>query len=107
MAKYMYQASYTLEGVRGLLKETASGRRQAVATAIAALGGKLEALYFCFGSDDVILIMEMPDNTSAAGLAMTVAASGMVHGRLTPLLTVEEADKAMGVKAPYRAPGQK
>jgi uncharacterized protein with GYD domain len=107
MAKYMYQASYTLEGMRGLLKETASTRRKAVDMAVTALGGKLEALYYCFGSDDVVLIMDMPDNISAAGLAMTVAASGMVHGRITPLLTVEEADKAMGVKAPYRAPGQK
>jgi uncharacterized protein with GYD domain len=107
MAKYMYQASYTLEGVRGLLKETASGRRHAVATAITALGGKLESIYYSLGADDVVIIMDMPDNTSAAGLAMTVAASGMVHGRLTTLLTVEEADKAMGVKAPYRAPGQK
>ena len=51
--------------------------------------------------------MDIPDNTAAAGLAMTVAATGMVHGRVTALLTVEEADKAMGVKAPYRAPGQK
>jgi len=31
----------------------------------------------------------------------------MVHGRLTALLTVEEADKAMGVKTSYRAPGAK
>jgi uncharacterized protein with GYD domain len=107
MAKYMYQASYTLEGVRGLLKETASGRRKAVEMAIGALGGKLESLYYCFGSDDVVIIMDMPDNVAAAGLVMTVAASGMVRGRLTSLLTVDEADKAMGVKANYRAPGQK
>ena len=107
MAKFMYQASYTVEGVRGLLKETASGRRKAVETAITALGGKLESLYYCLGSDDVVLIMDMPDTTSAVGLTMTVAASGMVHGRLTALLTVEEADKAMGVKTSYRAPGAK
>jgi len=73
---------------------------------VTALGGKLESLYYAFGTDDVILIMDLPDNVSAAGLAMTVAASGMVHGRITPLLTVEEADKALGVKAQYRAPGQ-
>ena len=45
MPKYMYQAKYTPEGVRGLLKETASGRREAVKTAITALGGKMESLY--------------------------------------------------------------
>ncbi len=106
MAKYMYQATYTLEGVRGLLKETASGRRKAVESAIAALGGKVEAFYYCFGMDDVVLIMDLPDNVAAAGLGLTVAASGMVRGRITPLLTVEEADKSLGVKVGYRAPGQ-
>ncbi|MDP9112548.1 MAG: GYD domain-containing protein [Acidobacteriota bacterium] len=106
MAKYMYQASYTLEGVRGLLKDTASGRQKAVESAITALGGKVEAFYYCFGMDDVVLIMDLPDSVAAAGLAMTVAASGMVRGRVTPLLTVAEADKALGVKIGYRAPGQ-
>ena len=106
MAKYMYQASYTVEGVRGLLKESASGRRKAVESAIAALHGKVESFYYCFGSDDVVLIMELPDNVAAAGLGMTVAASGMVRGKITPLLTVEEADKALGVKIGYRPPGQ-
>jgi uncharacterized protein with GYD domain len=106
MPKFMYQASYTTEGVRGLLKETASGRSKAIETAITALRGKVEAFYYCFGADDVVLIVDLPDNSTAASLAITVAASGMVRGRMTPLLTVEEADRAMGVKPPYRAPGQ-
>ena len=107
MAKFMYQASYTVEGVRGLLKESASGRRKAIESAIGALGGKVDAFYYCFGKDDVVLIMDLPDNVAAAGLAVTVAASGMVRGRVTSLLTVEEADKALGVKIGYRPPGQK
>jgi uncharacterized protein with GYD domain len=49
MAKYMYQASYTVEGVRGLLKESASARRKAIESAIGALGGKVESFYYCFG----------------------------------------------------------
>jgi uncharacterized protein with GYD domain len=106
MPKYMYQASYTVDGMRGLLKETASGRRKAVEAAVGALGGKLESLYYAFGKHDVVAIMDLPDNVTAAGLAITLAASGMVHGGLTTLLTVEEADKALGVKAPYRGPGQ-
>ena len=106
MAKYMYQATYTLDGVRGLLKETASGRQKAVESAITAMGGKVEAFYYCFGMDDVVLIMDLPDNVAAAGLGMTVAASGMVRGRITPLLTVAETDKALGVKVGYRPPGQ-
>ncbi len=106
MPRYMYQASYTVDGVRGLIKDTASGRRKAVETAIHAVGGKLETFYFAFGKHDVIAIMDLPDNITAAGLSITLGASGMVHGGLTALLTVDEADRALGVKAPYRAPGQ-
>ena len=106
MPKYMYQASYTVEGVRGLMKESASARRKAIESAIGALGGKVESFYYCFGEYDVVLTMELPNNVSAAGLGMTVAASGMVRGKITPLLTVEEADKALGVKVGYRPPGQ-
>ena len=106
MPKYMYQASYTVDGMRGLLKDTASGRRKAVEAAVGALGGKLESLYYCFGKHDVVAIIDLPDNVTAAGLAMTLGASGMVHGGLTTLLTVEEADRALGVKPLYRGPGQ-
>lgn len=105
MAKFMYQASYTAEGFKGLIKDTPSGRRQAVQKAIEALGGKVESFYYSFGSDDVVVIMDLPDNVTAAGLALNVSASGMVRGHITTLLTVEEADKALGLKTKYQAPG--
>lgn len=105
MAKYMYQVSYTLEGIKGLLKDSASGRKAAVESAINALGGKVEAFYYCFGSDDVVLIVDLPDNVTAASVAITVTASGMVRPRTTPLLTVEEFDQALRGKIPYRPPG--
>ncbi len=105
MPKYMYQARYSVEGYRGLLKDTPSGRRKAVELAVQALGGKLESFHYCFGSDDVVLILELPDNITAAGLALTVSATGMVRGRLTTLLTVDDADKALGVNPNYVPPG--
>ena len=105
MPKYMLQASYTAEGVKGLKKDTASGRRAAVKAGIKAVGGKLESMYYCFGKYDVVVIMDLPDNTAAASLAAAVGASGLVQTRTTPLLTVEEMDKALAKKAAYRAPG--
>jgi uncharacterized protein with GYD domain len=107
MPKYMYQAKYTTEGVRGLIADTPSVRRKAIEMAIEALGGKVECMYYCFGNDDVVVIMDLPDNVTAAGLALNVIASGLVRGRFTSLLTVEEADHALGVKSGYRGPGQK
>ena len=105
MPKYMLQASYTAEGMKGLIKDTASGRRTAVKAAVKSGGGKLESLYYCFGKDDVVVIMDLPDNVAAASLATAVAASGLVRARMTPLLTVEEMDKALTKKVGYKGPG--
>ena len=106
MPKYLFQASYTPEGVIGLMKDTASGRRAAVKAAVKSVGGKLDAMYFGFGSEDLMVILDLPDNIAAARLAATVAATGMVSGITTPLLTVEEMDKALSKGAKYQAPGQ-
>ena len=45
MPKYLIQASYTAEGLKGLQKDKASGRRTTVAKAVEAAGGKVEAFY--------------------------------------------------------------
>ena len=107
MPKYLLHASYTAEGLRGLIKDTASGRKAAVQKGIKSAGGKLEAMYYCFGEDDLVIIADLPDNTAAAAVSITVAASGLVNTRVTPLLTVEEIDKAVKAKTKYRAPGAK
>ncbi len=106
MPKYLLQASYTAEGLKGLAKDTASGRKTAVAKAVESLGGKLDAFYFAFGADDVIVICDFPDNLTAAALALAVGSSGLAEGRTTPLLTVEEVDKALKKTVSYKAPGR-
>lgn len=107
MSKYMVQASYTADGVKGLTKDTASGRTAAVAKAIASLGGNLEKMYFSFGEFDVVAIADLPDSAAAARFALRAAATGHVHVKTTPLLTAEEVDKALQRKVDYRAPGLK
>jgi uncharacterized protein with GYD domain len=57
---------------------------------------KLECIYVAFSEDDVVAIFELPDNVAAARLAIAVGASGLIRTRTTPLLTVEEADQALG-----------
>jgi len=105
MPKYLCTAGYTAEGLQGVVKDTASGRKAVVQKAVKRLGGKLEAFYFSFGDDDVVLIVDLPDNTAAAAMSLAVGSSGLVQLRTTPLLTVEEVDKAIKVKSTYRAPG--
>jgi uncharacterized protein with GYD domain len=105
MPKYLLEASYTADGLKGLQKDKASGRREVLSQAVETLGGKLEAFYFAFGTDDVVAITDMPDNASAASLALAVSASGLVRTRTTPLLTVAEADQALQKSVSYRPPG--
>ena len=105
MPKFLIQATYTPEGTRGLLKEGASGRHAAVEQAVTSLGGKLEAMYFAFGEDDIVLIVDFPDPVSMAAVSLTVKASGALHTRAIPLLTVEEIDEATRRQVTFRSPG--
>lgn len=105
MPKFLVEATYSAEGYRGLAKDTASGRKAVVAQAIKKLGGKLEAIYFCLGEYDVIVIADLPDHVSAAALGSSVCGSGLVRTKTTVLLTVAEADEALAKPVAYRAPG--
>ncbi|MFJ7335528.1 GYD domain-containing protein [Streptomyces sp. NPDC101110] len=105
MPKFLIQASYTSDGSRGLLREGASGRRAAVEQVVSGLGGRVEAMYFAFGADDLILIVELPDSVSMAAASLTVKASGALHTRATPLLTLDEIDEAARREVSFRAPG--
>ena len=105
MAKYLIEAAYSAEGLKGLQKDKASGRRQAVTNAVEGLGGKVEAMYFALGEHDVLLIVDMPDVVSGAALGLKVSGTGLVRTKTTSLLTIEEADRALAKTVDYRAPG--
>lgn len=106
MPKYLLQGSYTMEGIKGLLKDGGSKRRQAVEQAIKGLGGQLEAFYFAFGETDAFGIADAPDNVSAAALSLAITASGAAHVKTTVLLTPEEMDRATKKTISYRPPGR-
>jgi len=106
VAKYLWLASYTADGIKGVLKEGGSGRRDAIEKVVADLGGTLEAFFFAFGEDDVYVIAELPDNTTAAAVSLVVGASGAVRIKTAVLLTPEEVDRAVHTTVGYRAPGK-
>jgi uncharacterized protein with GYD domain len=105
MAKYLLEVSYTIDGVKGLLKEGGSGRRAAVEHLIEAAGGKVESFYFVFGKSDVVIVCDLPDNATVAGVSLAVSAVGAASPSVRVLLTPEEIDAATGKTVEYRAPG--
>jgi uncharacterized protein with GYD domain len=105
MAKYLIEASYTAEGLQGLQKDKASGRKQAVTKVVESLDGKVESMYFALGEHDVVIIAELPDVVNVAALSLGVSATGLVRTKTTALLSVEETDRALAKKYNYRGPG--
>jgi uncharacterized protein with GYD domain len=110
MAKYLVRATYAVEGLKGLIQEGGTGRREAVDKTFKSMGGKMEAFYYAFGDTDLFMIVDLPDNVSAAAASFIANAAGTAQITITVLLTAEEVDQAAALTtqkmAEYRAPGR-
>ena len=83
MPKYLVRGSYSNDGLKGLLEEGGSKRREASEQAIKGLGGRLEAFYYAFGNDDFVIIADLPSNVDASALSLAANATGAVKSRMT------------------------
>jgi uncharacterized protein with GYD domain len=105
MPTYLWRASYTTDGVKGLMKDGGTKRRATVKQMIEQAGGKLQAFYFALGEADVFSIAEFPDAATAVAVSAAVNASGVVHLTSTLLVSPEEVDAAMKKTIAYKPPG--
>jgi uncharacterized protein with GYD domain len=105
MPKFLIEASYTSDGIKGVQSAGGSSRRDAIGAMLEGVGGSLEGFYFGFGDHDAYVIADMPDNESAVAVAIAVNASGGAVTKTTVLLTPEEVDAAAQRSVDYRAPG--
>jgi uncharacterized protein with GYD domain len=106
MPKYLYHGSYTAEGLKGLIKDGGTKRMEVTKKAIESLGGKMDAYYFAFGSNDFFLIADVADNVNAVTGSLVANASGTVNVSITPLITPEEVDQAVKKTMDWSPPGQ-
>jgi uncharacterized protein with GYD domain len=100
MPLYMYQASYTPESIAAQIKNP-QDRIEAIRPAVEAIGAKILAAGYPFGEYDALIIVEAPDDTTVASLALAVAAGGAAKAaKTTRLLTgaewIEALRKAQG-----------
>ena len=95
MANYLFQASYTPEAWAAQTRNPQDGI-EAMRGVVENLGGKLTAGFISFGEYDVMVIAELPNNSSAAALSIAAASAGAMKAiKTTPLLSGEEALNAM------------
>ncbi len=106
MRNYLIQVSYTAEGTAALVNKP-QDRVRAVTPAIENLGGKVIGGGFSFGDFDVVILVSLPDNASAAAAAMAFGAGGAIKTvKTTPLLSAREAVQAMkkAAQSKYKPP---
>ena len=105
MPKYMWKLSYSVDGIKGLMKQGATDRVAQIDQMVAAMGGTLEGFYFAFGDTDAYVITDLPGDTTAAAVALAVAASGTGGIETVKLLTPAEFDEALGIETGFVPPG--
>ena len=105
MARSMFIARYTSGGVKGVVTAGGSARRAAIQEMAKQLGGRLETFDFAFGEDDVYTTVELPDNKTAAAVALAINSTGHTSVRTVVLLTPEEVDAATTQSVHYTPPG--
>jgi len=106
MPKYLIKASYSQEGVNGLLKEGGTSRKKAIEGLAESQGAKIESFYYAFGEADIYCILDVPDEATMMAISMTVAASGAVSLSTTVLVDPEIIDAATEKTVTYTPPGQ-
>ena len=105
MPHYLLQIAYNEEAWQALIKNPVD-RIEAVRPAVEKIGGKLREGWFAFGDYDIVCIAEMPDNISAAAIAIAFAGGGACKSiKTTPLMSSAEAVEALkkASHAGYRA----
>jgi uncharacterized protein with GYD domain len=110
MPMFITYASYSHAGTKGMLEHPAD-RSGVIKALIEKAGGKLVALYFTTGSNDVVLISEVADGSDAVAMGMAVAASGALSKietvrAWTPSEFKGIAEKAAKVAGAYTPPGK-
>lgn len=95
MPSYLVQVSYTAEALSALIAKP-QDRSEYVRKVIEKLGGKAEGSWLSFGDYDLVMILEMPNNVTAAALSLAAAAGGSCKTvKTTPLISIEEGLAAL------------
>ena len=106
MTFFLIQVSYTSKSWSNLIKEP-QNRLEAMQGIIKELGGKIINAFLAFGDFDVVGILELPNNITAAALSMALMAGGGIKNiKTTPMMTWEDGVKAMkkAKKVSYKPP---
>jgi uncharacterized protein with GYD domain len=105
MPKFLIEASYGSEGVKGVAQKGGTARAQTVGALIGAMGGTMESFYFSFGDADVYVVVDLPSNEAATALALSINQTEATKIKTVVLLAPEQVDEAAKMTPEYKPPG--
>jgi uncharacterized protein with GYD domain len=106
MPRYLVQASYTPAAAAAFVNNP-QDRVAGVRALAQKMGGSLESMDYCLGDYDLVAVATLPDDLTAAAMALAVNSAGHIKSyKTTRLMSAEEfllaQQKAHGVA--YQAP---
>ena len=110
MTSYLVQFTYVSGSVKAMTDKPDVDHAGQAAQMVASVGGKLHGYWYAFGEFDGVALMEAPDSSVAASIAMAIRAAGQLSRlETTVLLTMDEAREAMrkAAAASHLPPGEK
>lgn len=94
MPTYITLVHYTQQGI-GKIKESPS-RLEAAKKTFKSLGAEIKAFYLVTGQYDAVVIIEAPDDETAAKLAMATGSQGYIRTETMRAFTEAEYRKIIG-----------
>ena len=104
MPRFLFIGNYTPEAAKTIMATGDTARRTNIEKMVSGVGGRLESMDFAFGSDDVFVIADLPDNKTAAAVTLTISGTGVANTRTVVLLTPEDLDETAQIHPEYRPP---
>ncbi len=110
MPKYMISMKYS-PGSWARMISTHGDRTKALRRTMEALGGSLDCVYWEFGTEDALAMVELPDSVCASALHAAVIKTGAfkkveTHELLTQKQLLESLDLARDAAEVFEVPGQ-
>lgn len=95
MGFYLWTGNYSQDAIKAMMRNP-SDREAAARKAVEGAGGKLHHMFVALGRKDLVLLMEFPDDVSAASVSLMTAAAGSVtNAETTRLMSMADFTKAV------------
>ena len=95
MPQFLIQFKYVSRSIKGLVEQPDVDHGAQASKMVASLGAKVLGYWYAFGEFDGVVLIDAPDATTVAAVAMAIGGTGEVSRlETTVLMTMDEAREA-------------